>query len=296
MKVRVLLIVHCLLTFAGLLSAQEQQNDRKVKTIQPKIMVIPYTKEGENIRTVLEDDVNKRIVLSKIKEAFDNRGYTTVDFTARLKATTRNEGLTAGNKSDLKAQIIRESGADIYVEAEMDISLSTQYGNKVKIILQGYEVSGGNSLANKIGQSQTFGDIGTTGAKAVENCIEDFLNVMQAKFDEIGESGRAVMVTIGFDDNSKYTMSSEVGNQGLMLSDEIELWMEENAYQNNYHLQGTSDTEMIFDEVHIPIKDPKTGNNYTVNRFGLSLFQFFRSLGVETKRDIAGNNIIITIQ
>ena len=54
--------------------------------VQPKIMVIPYTKEGEDIRTVLEADENKRIVLTKIKEAFDERGVTTIDFIAKLKA------------------------------------------------------------------------------------------------------------------------------------------------------------------------------------------------------------------
>lgn len=46
-------------------------------------MVIPYTMQGEDIRTVLENDVNKRIALTKIKEAFDQRGYTTVDFLPR---------------------------------------------------------------------------------------------------------------------------------------------------------------------------------------------------------------------
>ena len=55
-------------------------------TAQPKIMVIPYTTQGEDIRTILENDVNKRIALTKIKEAFDQRGYTTVDFFAKVKA------------------------------------------------------------------------------------------------------------------------------------------------------------------------------------------------------------------
>lgn len=36
-------------------------------TVQPKIMVVPFTKEGEDIRTILEEDVNKRIVLTKSK-------------------------------------------------------------------------------------------------------------------------------------------------------------------------------------------------------------------------------------
>ena len=54
----------------------------QVQTVQPKIMVIPYTKEGEDIRTILEADVNKRIAITKIKESFDSRGFTTVDFVA----------------------------------------------------------------------------------------------------------------------------------------------------------------------------------------------------------------------
>lgn len=53
-------------------------------TVQPKIMVIPYTKQGEDISQVIENDVNKRIVLAKIREAFDSRGFTTVDFAANL--------------------------------------------------------------------------------------------------------------------------------------------------------------------------------------------------------------------
>ena len=44
-----------------------------MQTVQPKIMVIPYVKR-EDLRTILENDVNKRIALTKIKEAFDSRG------------------------------------------------------------------------------------------------------------------------------------------------------------------------------------------------------------------------------
>ena len=62
-------------------------------TARPKIMVIPYTMQGEDIRTVLENDVNKRIALTKIKEAFDQRGYTTVDFFAKLKALSKATAL-----------------------------------------------------------------------------------------------------------------------------------------------------------------------------------------------------------
>jgi hypothetical protein len=264
--------------------------------VQPKIMVIPFAKEGEDIRTVLEGDVNKRIVLSKIKDAFDKRGYTTVDFTARLKAANTNAVFAGENKSDVKSAIIQMSGADVYVEAEIDVSPTTEYGTKVKIILQAYEASGGNSLSNTVGSSQSFADVGTVGARAVENCIGDFLNMMQSKFATIAENGKSVLVTIGFAQDSEYNLSSEVGSNGLLLQDEIEMWMETNAYKNNYHLQGASDTEMLFDDVRIPLKDAKTGNQYNASRFGLSLMQFFRSLGLTVKREVKGNTIFITVQ
>ncbi len=274
-----------------------QTNTPVVTTVQPKIMVIPYTKEGEDIRTVLEADVNKRIALTKIKEAFDSRGFTTVDFTAKLKASGDNAIFAADNQTDLKNQIIQMSGADIYVEAETDILLSST-GNSVKMLVTAYEISTGNSLANKVGESGKFytDDIGKLASKAIESCAEDFLNVMQNKFTDIVENGKSIIINFGFAETSVHTMSSEVGTQSLQLSDELELWMEEHAYKNNYHIQGTTDRQMIFDDVRIPLKDPVTGNNYNTNKFALEILKFMRSFGLKIARDIKGNTIYITIQ
>jgi len=79
----------------------------QVIVVQPKIMVIPYTKEGEDLRTVLENDENKRIAIAKIKDGFDSRGFTTVDFVAKLKAAKDNNLFTSDNQSDMKSQIIQ---------------------------------------------------------------------------------------------------------------------------------------------------------------------------------------------
>ena len=293
------LILMILTLSSGLYSwAQpEPQQQSGATTVQPKIMVVPYTKEGEDIRTVLESDVNKRIVLTKIKEAFDSRGFTTVDFTAKLKASGGNAVFTADNQTDLKSQIIQMSGADVYVEAETDVLLSGT-GNVVKIIVTAYEVSTGNSLANKVGESGKFytDDIGKLASKAIESCAEDFLNVMQTKFTDIVNNGKSIIVNFGFAESSQLSMSSEVGDQGLQLSDEIELWMEKYAYKNSYHIQGTTDKQMIFDDVRIPLKDTVTGNNYNANKFALEIFKFMRNLGLKITRDIKGNTIYVTIQ
>ena len=273
------------------------QTIQKVTTVQPKIMVVPYTKEGEDIRTLLEEDVNKRIALTKIKEAFDLCGFTTVDFTAKLKTVNMQNAFMADNKADLKSQIIQQSGADVYVEAEIN-TLFSNTGNSVKLIITAYEISTGNSLANKVGESNKFytDDIGKLATKAIESCAEDFLNTMQMKFTDIVENGKSIQINFGFDAGSAYTMSSEVGTNGLLLSDEIELWMEQAAYKNNYHIQGTTDTQMIFDDVRIPLKDPTTGNNYNTNKFALEIFKFMRGLGLQISRDIKGNTIYITVK
>jgi hypothetical protein len=267
------------------------------QTVQPKIMVIPYTKEGENIRTILEEDVNRRIALTKIKEAFDGRGFTTVDFVAKLKVAKDNNAFTSESQVDIKSQIIQLSGADIYVQAEVVVDKATS-GTSVKIILTGYEASSGNSLANKVGESGQYytDDIGRLAAKAVDSIAVDFLNVMQTKFSEIVANGKAISIEFSFEAESKFKMSSDVGVEAIPLSDQIESWIGKNAFKNNYHIQGTTDIKMIFDDVKIPLKEEKTGSNYNANKFALELFKFLKTLGVESKKDIKGNTIYITIK
>ena len=283
-------ILYILLSLFATVNAQQTAN------VQPKIMVVPFTKADEDIRTLLEEDVNKRIVLTKIKEAFDSRGFTTVDFLAKTKSISQANGLSMNNQSDLKSMIIQQSGADIYVDAEISVILSSS-GNSVKVIMTAYEISTGNSLANKIGDSGKFytDDIGKLALKAIEGQADDFLNVMQTKFNDIVANGRSINVTIGFDQASRYSMSSEIGDEGLTLSDNIELWMSDNAYKNNYHIQGTTDKQMIFDDVRIPLKD-ENGNNYNINKFGLEFLKFARKMGLQIGRDITSNQLVITIK
>ena len=268
----------------------------QVATVQPKIMVIPYTKQSEDISQVLESDVNKRIVLTKIREAFDNRGFTTVDFAAKLKSLSRTEGLSINNSSDLKSMIIQQSGADIYVEAEMDV-LFSQSGNSVKIIVTAYDISTGGSISNKVGDSGKFytNDIGKLGTKAIEGIADEFLDVMQGKFTDIINNGKSIIVDFGFDPTSTISMATEIGNDGLTLSDHLEIWISEHAYKNYYHIQGTTDKKMIFDDVRIPLKDAN-GNNYTINKFSLEFLKYARGIGLQISRAIANNTLVITFK
>ena len=261
-------------------------------------MVIPNVKEGEDIRTILEADVNKRVAITKIKEAFDSRGFTTVDFVAKLKAAKDNNVFTSNNQTDIKAQIIQMSGADVYVDAEIIIGAN---GNSVGFNLSAYEISTGNSLSNKTLDKCTsrkfnFSDIGKFAAMAIDACIEDFLNVMQTKLTEIVNNGKSVIIDFSIDANSEKNMSTEIGSTGLPLSDLLEDWMSKNSFKNNYHIQGTTDLKMIFDDVRIPLKNQSNGQNYNPNQFALEIFKFLRANNLEVKKDIKSNTIYITIK
>lgn len=267
-----------------------------VQTVQPKIMVIPFVKEGEDLRTILEQDVNRRIAITKIKEAFDSRGFTTVDFVGKLKVAKDNNVFTSDNQTDMKDQIIQMSGADVYVQAEINVSKSST-GNSVTVIMSAYEASTGNSLSNKVGQSGKFytEDYGKLASKAVESVSQDFLDVMQTKFNDIVQNGKSINIDISFSEDSKLKMSSEIAPENLPLSDQIEMWMENNAYKNNYHIQGTTDLRMILDDVRIPLKD-QGGKNYNTNKFALEIFKFFRAINLQVDKDIKGNTIYISIK
>jgi hypothetical protein len=166
------------------------------------------------------------------------------------------------------------------------------------LILTAYEASTGNSISNKIGESGRFytEDFNKLASKAVESCVEDFLNVMQNKFTDIVNNGKSVIIDFSISPDSQTKMSTEIGADKLPLSDQLELWMEKNAFKNNYHIQGTTELKMIFDDVKIPLKDQSTGNNYNPNKFALEIFRFFRTLGLQTGKDIKGSTIYITIK
>lgn len=269
----------------------------QVNTVQPSIMVIPFVPEGADIRKSLDVSNEKRQVIAQISGAFADRGFSTKDFFANFKSVSQNAAFEDGAQTDLKSQIIQSSGADIFVEA--DISINQQRdGNSVRVVIKAYEASTAKVLASKIGDSGKFytSDIGKLGAKAVAKAIDGFLTTMQQSFNDIIINGRSIVINISFDEMSDYDTTSEIGDEGDELRDLLEIWMEENSYKNYYHIQGTTAKKMIFDDVRIPLKDPKTGNNYNINKFSRSLANFLKGLGLQVDRDLNGGTLYIKVK
>ncbi|WP_299339343.1 DUF6175 family protein [uncultured Prevotella sp.] len=267
---------------------------QNVSTVQPKIMVMPYVAEGVDIRQTIETDPNIRIVLSKIREAFDKRGFTTIDFETKLKAQSANNALSDNAQTNRRSMIIQSSGADIYVETEY-IYTPSQAGNSVKVLMKACDVSTGGALASKDAFSGQFytEDVGRLAGAAVEKVADEFLNVIQTKFDDIVENGRSISLDIKIDESSTHSLHEEMGESELV--DQIEDWVADHAYKNNYHIQGSTEVEMIFDEIRIPLKD-ENGRNYNINQFDREVRQLFRKLGIKVSHVSKNNTLVITIK
>jgi hypothetical protein len=261
----------------------------------PKIMVIPFTKDGEDLRTILDNDINTRIAIAKVKEGFDSRGFTTIDFIGKLKSAKDNQVFTMDNQTDIKAKILELSGSDIYIVAETSTK-SDETGSSATIIINGYETATGNSVANKVSNSGKFqtNDIEKLVSRAVEKSMDEFTFMVSDKFNQIIKNGRSVLVDFGFSENAVINMTTEIDKTGLALSDLLEDWISKNSFNGSYHIQGTTNQKMIFDEVKIPLKD-KNSNNYTSTKFALDIFKYLKSLNLDVRKEIKGGTIYITI-
>ena len=150
----------------------------------------------------MDDDINTRIAIAKVKEGFDSRGFTTVDFVGKLKSAKDNQVFTMDNQTDIKAKILELSGSDVYIVTETSTK-SDETGSSATIIINGYETATGNSVANKVSNSGKFqtNDIEKLVSKAVEKSMDEFTFMVSDKFNQIGHS---LNLKPNFDNNSTY--------------------------------------------------------------------------------------------
>lgn len=293
MKIYLTLLL-CLLT---MLPASAQSGSEKEQvTLQPTIMVIPFAAKGQSIRKAYEQNEMVRIAITKMKEAFDNRGVNTIDLRAKLKQVNNSEVLTEDQQKNLKDEVIELSGADIYVEVEASKNIG-EGGNSANVIMTAYDAFSGESLSNKVSTSPKFrtDDFEKLIEKAVEAEAENFLNTIQKKFNDIQKNGRTAVLHVGIHADASFDLDAEVGDDGDLLSESVEEWVEQNSYNNYYHLQGATESRMIFDIVKIPLKDEK-GRNYRVTKLAASFRKFVKSLGYDLDRTVNGNTLILTIK
>jgi hypothetical protein len=303
MKNKIILV--CLLilqywSFSAFAQNAATNSGGQVNQIQPSIIVIPYKTEGQKYRAILENPntgFQKRIAISRVKQAFDSRGFTTYDFEAELKKGETAGAFSAEAQTDQKDIIVKNSGADIFVVVDINVEKG-QSGTDVKIILQAFESATGRSLTNKDASSGKFysDDISKLAGRAIDAMKEDFLNVLQTKFTDIVNNGRSVYIEFVLDPGASLNFQSEIGTDGDLLSETIGDWMGKNAYKNYAKRGGSSALKIVYDDVRIPLKDQATGLNYEIESFGRLIRKYLRSINVTSTIEYPRGQIIVTIK
>lgn len=261
-----------------------------------KIMVVPYTKQNENIQTILDDNPAVRTAVIKVKEAFDQRGWSTVDFVANLRAAQANSAFTADRQTNFKSDLLTGSGADFYVQVDIQNATDAS-GTNITINLTAFETHTGASFSNQTASSGRFvtNDIEKLIEKAFSKIQEEFLNNLMVKTDEIRDIGRALVIHFNLDENSSIDFDAEV-NENRFLNEIIEEFISENAFQGRANLAGIIENKMIFDEVRIPLFDQATDKPYNPNKFVNEIIRFLRTNNITATRNIKGQSLFITIK
>ncbi len=268
-------------------------------SIQPTVMVIPFARADQDLREVYEHQNSGpvRAVISKVKDQLDQEGIRTTDFRAILKQLKNTEVFTSGQQTSVKQRVIELSAADIYLESETQI-VRTPTGNSVTVILTAYDAFTGRSLVNKLGHSPKFytENFEKLAEKALDNFLKAFTQSLKNELENMLLNGRSIAMDIGIAEGAEIDMDFVMENfQGILLSDAIEGWLEENALNAYFHIQGITATKMIIDEVKIPMIDSATQKNYRPSKFAALLRKFLQSRGFEVTRDVQGGKIFITI-
>lgn len=264
--------------------------------VLPTIMVVPYKRDGETYASVLADDFDRRIAVSKVQDGFESRNVTTVDVEAKLAAVRRNAEFGANDADSNDKQLIMNSGADVYVVVDLQKDVTAE-GARVSLIMKAYETASGSILASKDAITRRFADASTDAlcSYAIKDNVPAFLDDICKNFSKQASNGKKVTLQFAIDGSSAMTMNDRVGPNNYPLSNLIHQWVRKNAHNGKYHLQGMVDTSVLFDYVMIPPRD-EDGMMMDAAQFGFKIEAWLNdTVGVPCMSRFDGTTIYITI-
>lgn len=253
------------------LSLIAQTNATDVSTVQPTVLVVPFTSTGESALSLYEDKekFEYRAIINEISNAMNKRGFSPQDLQeviAKIKENSAIKKLDDVESNPIQ-EILDNSSADIVVKAEIHVN---NENNSVGILMKAIDKATGKVLfTSPLLSSPPFKT--TDYAYIVQRLLNQddaigaFLTGVSSELQKVAENGRSIQISIVQNTNSTYNLEDENAN-GDYLSDLLIDWIKKTAYKNYYKIKTQTAKELYFEEVRIPIKDT-LGNNYDINTF-----------------------------
>jgi hypothetical protein len=268
---------------------------QNVEQVQPTIMVMPFTKSGENALELYENDFKWQSIIARINNAFQERGFRPKDLQETINQVKRTKAISSLRNANFSVEeaIYAEARTDIIIKAT--INIHTEDGgttNAVQITLNAIETSSRMALySSPLASSPPFKttDYGYLVDRVLteENRIEKFVDGLNEAFSQIISLGKAITIEIIVTEDSVFKLDDEIGDNLDFVSELITEWVKQNANKNQYRIKQDSESVLSFDEVRIPLRT-ESGNNYSINDFSRSMSRAIAKIcrkdGVKSKR------------
>lgn len=267
----------------------------------PTVAVLPYTREGEDVRHILDHNQMLSYAVSKMTSEFSSRGYKTRDFLAQLKRAVRNDVLTAGSQSDAVTKMIQNMGADIIVTAKVMTTTDDRRRSEVSLELTATEFQTAGNLASATFQSGKYTTTDTIKLAdyALKKVREEFFTKLQASFNDIVKNGREMAIQMVLSKAvTDWDFDQSLPDGSANFKMELENWLQANALNGVYDMSRSND-KVIDMSVQVPIWDEAQGRAYTISRFSSELKSFLDDkLGGEYVASVVtmGQGLTVTIK
>lgn len=271
--------------------------DTKKEVGLPTITVVPYKKDDETYKSILQNDFDRRIAVASVQNGFNQLGVTTIDFEGKLEAIFRSMDFNANTAESDEKRLLQHTGADVYVIVDIKKDISESEGSRISLVMKAYETASGNVLASRQEWTNRFhtNSLDKLCVYAVEGQLKGFLDDVALNFARTIKEGNSVVLKVSQGENSQTTLNSTVEGS-YVLSNAIRRWVRGNAQDGKYHLQGMVAEEMIFDDIKIPSKD-SDGLSMDAAQFGDNLLYYMNTqLKVPCEMKLDGKTIYIILK
>lgn len=264
-------------------------------TSQPRIVAIPFTRQGEDLRTILEENLSRRVAVTKVQQALDERGFSATDFLGAVRVASLIEGWETMSQTDIKSAILDRARADIYIELETEMETRTTGSHAAVVIMRAFLSANGMSLGNRVGRSpwSRVSELQLI-EKAIELESEPLLAMMQEKFDGFFADGVPIQLNVSAREGAENDLETWVGD--LTVGDIVEEWVADHAWKNQYDVTALTAKRMFFGEVRIPMRDPQTCRNFSPLRFAQQLRRHLAQNRVRSTVTLTNGNVFIELR
>lgn len=320
---RFLLIIGLILSLVYSADAIAQVAARK-----PTIMVVPsdawcirngfysevdidgYIEKNMDYVKAFQENSDIRVLVAKMGDIMAKEGFAIKSLEERLKDLASDAGYNSlvTNKG---GETIRETSIDMLNKAaKPDIILDLDFDvqrigpkKQVSFNLTALDAYSGAIISGNTGVgSDSSAPLTTLLEEAVLSFMDNFITGLQKHFDDMFKYGRIIKVEMKVFDGYMNDFETEYEYNGITaeLGDIINVWFELNAVEGRYNEQSRSETQMIFEDVRMPMTaiNPLSGRESAMDagKFINGLTKMLKDdYGIPVKRFIRGQGKVLLV-